>query len=253
MEEKEFELIPAIDILGGKCVRLTQGMYNKVEEYSQSPLEIAKKWVSLGAKRLHVIDLDGAKEGYPVNFKIIADVVSQTNVTIQVGGGIRTKGTIADYIACGVSYLIIGTKAFKDTVFRDEITEKHCDKVIISLDLKNNKIALSGWQEVQELNISKLSLNFRGIKQIIYTDITKDGTLSGPNLKTLKEIATRFNSKVFVSGGISKLEDILEILSIKKSTHPNISGVILGKSLYKGLIDLPSAIKAINNELKYLR
>lgn len=249
--EDNFELIPAIDILGGKCVRLTKGMYNKVEEYSKNPVEIAKKWLSFGAKRLHIIDLDGAKEGYPVNFKVIAKIASGTNAILQVGGGVRTHEVISNYLSCGINYLIIGTKAFEDKGFLTEVVGQYGDKIIVSLDIKRDKVALSGWQETLNVDLSKLSLEFKDIKQVIYTDTNRDGTLSGPNLESLEGIAALFKSKVFVSGGVSKVEDILEILKIKKSSHPNINGVILGKSLYEGTIDLANAIGITNKELRY--
>lgn len=244
MTKNCFEVIPAIDILDGKCVRLTQGKYNLAEEFSNSPEEIAKRWIDCGAKRLHVVDLNGAKEGYPVNYKTITNITKLSpNIKVQVGGGIRTKETIEEYFNNGISYVILGTKAFQDNNFLQEVLELHTEKIILGLDLKNGKVALAGWQETKEIDVEELSKQVKNIKQIIYTDISKDGTLSGPNLKSIKEVASSFKSEIIVSGGISSLEDIVSILNIRKEDHPNISGVILGKSLYKGHIDLSSAIE----------
>lgn len=243
MKKTSFEIIPAVDILGGKCVRLTMGEYDKVEEFSSNPNEIAKKWVDLGASRLHIVDLDGAKEGHPINFKVICSLAKSTGIKVQVGGGIRTLKTIKEYLNEGISYIILGTKALKDKVFLDEMLEKYNEKIIVGLDIKNKRLALSGWQETADLDINKLARYLGKAKQIIYTDVSKDGTLSGPNLKSIEEVAATFKSEIIVSGGMSTINDILSIIKIKKHKYPNISGVILGKSLYKGTIELSSAIE----------
>lgn len=245
-----FEIIPAIDILGGKCVRLTKGDFNKVEEFSQDPIEVAKKWIELGAKRLHVIDLDGAREGYPVNLNVITKITKGSSVKVQVGGGIRTYKAISDYLNNGASYVILGTKAFLDKLFLKETINLYQEKLILALDLKNNKIALSGWQETIELSISSLSKELTNVKQVIYTDILQDGTLRGPNLGSIEEVLNSFKSNIIISGGISTTNDILSIIRLKKEKYPNISGVILGKSLYKGTINLTSAIEATEKELR---
>lgn len=243
-----FEIIPAIDILDGKCVRLTQGEYNQVEEFSNDPLEVAKKWTELGADRLHVVDLNGAKDGYPVNLKIITKLVQSIKVKIQIGGGIRTIESMKNYLNEGVEYLILGTKAFQDNKFLKEALELFGEKIIVGLDLRNNKVAVSGWQETANVGIDELAVQMAGVKQIIYTDITKDGTLSGPNLHSVEQIASIFESNIIVSGGISSINDIVSLLNLKKTGLKNISGVILGKSLYKGTIDLTSAIQLAKKE-----
>ena len=248
---KRFEIIPAIDILDGNCVRLTQGQYNLVEEFSNNPEEIAKKWISLGAKRLHIVELNGAKEGYPVNYKVISNLVKSIkadNIELEVGGGIRTAESIKNYINEGVKYIVLGTKAFQDKDFLKQIVSKYKEKIIIGLDLKNKEIAVSGWYKTSNISLSTVASEMESIKQIIYTDISKDGTLSGPNLKSVEEIASLFNSNIIVSGGISKIEDIKSILDLKGAGYPNISGVILGKSLYKGTIDLSNAIDLANKQ-----
>ncbi len=246
MKETNFHIIPAIDILDGKCVRLTQGNYNKVEEFSSNPQEVAKKWIDCGATRLHIVDLNGAKEGYPVNFKVIANLIQNTKATIQVGGGLRTIDTIKNYLSEGASYVILGTQIFKDNNFFSKVLEFYPSEVIIGLDLKDSKIALSGWQEVVDIDAG-IKENINKTQQIIYTDVSKDGTLSGPNTESLKTVASSYKSNVIVSGGISSLNDINEILNIKKK-HLNISGVILGKSLYKGSLNLTDALNLVDKQ-----
>lgn len=250
MNNRQFDIIPAIDILDGKCVRLTQGKFNELEEFSKSPQDIAKKWIDCGAKRLHIVDLDGAKAGHPVNFNVICDIVSSPGIKTQVGGGIRSHEDIKDYLKEGVSYLILGTKAFKDKAFLKEVQKQHGEKIIIGIDLKDKKVALSGWEETTNISLNELANHIADTKQIIYTDITKDGTLSGPDLALLEEVASSIKSNIIVSGGISTQDQILEILNLKNQKHTNISGVILGKSLYKGTIDLTSAIDLVNKVLK---
>ena len=243
-----FEIIPAIDILGGKCVRLTKGDYGSVEEFSSNPEDVAKRWEELGAKRLHVVDLDGAKVGYPINQKVISKLAQNVNAKVQVGGGIRTLDAVKEYFNLGISYIVLGTKAIQDGQFLKDLQELYKEKVILGLDIKNNKVALSGWCETIDVDMKALSCNVGNIKEIIYTDVSKDGTLSGPNIESIKDIASSFKSNIIVSGGISSLEDIGEIVKLKKLGFPNISGVILGKSLYKGRINLSFAIDLVARE-----
>lgn len=250
MKNQSFDVIPAIDILGGKCVRLTQGDYNLVEEFSTNPEEVAKRWQELGAKRLHIVDLDGAKNGYPVNKKMICKIATKVKAKLQIGGGIRTIEAIKEYLDEGINYVILGTKAFQDKNFLNEVVGLYQEKIIIGLDLKNNRLALSGWQETSNIDLKDLPEYLKDIKQIIYTDISKDGTLSGPNIKQVEKIASIFKSNILISGGISSINDILEILKTKKDRHLNVSGVILGKSLYKGKIDLSSTITLVEKEIK---
>lgn len=240
--ENKFEIIPAIDILNGKCVRLTLGKYDSAEKYSEDPLEIAKKWESLGAKRIHIVDLDGAKLGKQINKDIILKISKSIEIETQVGGGIRTHEAIKEYLESGINYVIIGTKAFQDADFLNKALSNFKERIILGLDLKNNKVALSGWNETIDINLNKLLEN-SNIKQVIYTDISRDGTLNGPNLNSIKDIATKLASEVIVSGGVASLCDIESILKIKSDDACNITGVIIGKSLYKEKIDFSSALK----------
>lgn len=240
----EFEIIPAIDILDGKCVRLTQGYYNQAEEFSTDPVEVANKWIKCGAERLHLVDLNGAKEGHPVNFNVLSDIRKiSSHIKIQAGGGIRTEETIKKYLNEGINHVILGTKALQDAKFFKKVTDQYGEKIILGLDLKDGRAGVDGWQETIEINLNNLTGTANGISQIIYTDISKDGTLSGPNLRSLETIAGSTRSKIIASGGIADIQDIVAILKLKKEKCPNISGVILGKSLYKQKIDLREAIE----------
>jgi len=245
----DFELIPAIDILGGKCVRLTQGDYEKVENFSDNPIDVAKKWIDCGVNRLHLVDLDGAKDGFPVNKDVIIKISKSINAKVEVGGGIRTLESIKEYINEGISYIILGTKAFQDKSFLDNSINEFGSKIIVGLDLKNNKVALSGWKDDIAMDLNTLKEYLSGVSEVIYTDISKDGMLSGPNFKSVAEISNTLKSKIIVSGGIASIENISELISMKKKKHSNISGVILGKSLYKGTIELKSAVELVKKEL----
>lgn len=245
----DFELIPAIDILNGKCVRLTQGDYKKVENFSDNPIDVAKKWIDCGVRRLHLVDLDGAKDGFPVNKDVIIKISKSINAEIEVGGGIRTFESINEYINEGISYIILGTKAFQDKSFLDTAINKFGNRIIVGLDLKNNKVALSGWKEGIEMDLETLKDYLSAVKEVIYTDISKDGMLSGPNFKSVEVVSDTLKSKIIVSGGIADIKNILDLISLKRKKHSNISGVILGKSLYKGTIDLKSAVDQVKKEL----
>lgn len=244
---QKLEIIPAIDILDGKCVRLTQGNYNEVEKFFDNPVEIAKQWVSLGAQRLHIIDLNGAKQGTTINKEIILNIANEVNVDIQVGGGIRSIETIKQYLDNGIKYTILGTKAFEDKDFLKSAVEAFNERIILGLDLKNGQIALSGWSKTIETDFSKLANEISCVKEIILTDISKDGMLKGPNLDLTAEIAGVVTAKIIVSGGLSSLDDIEKIIEIQKE-YPNISGVILGKSIYKGTINIKEAFELVNQK-----
>ncbi len=246
---KDFELIPAIDILDGKCVRLTQGNYENVEKFSDNPLDIAKKWLDCGVSRLHLVDLNGAKEGKPVNKEVISSIVRNTKAKVQIGGGIRSLDNIKEYLGIGVSYTILGTRAFQDKGFLNSSIDLFADKIIVGLDLKDKKIALSGWLEASDLGLDELKDYLSKVKQIVFTDVSKDGMLNGPNLNSVKEIATLLKSEIIVSGGIASVQNLIDLINLKKNGYGNISGTILGKSLYKETINLKNAVQVVEKEL----
>lgn len=233
------KIFPAIDIIGGKVVRLKKGNYSEVEKYSVTPLEAAKKFYSQGAKNLHVVDLDGAKSGRADNAKTIEEIVYQCGMFVEVGGGIRTFDQIKRYLDCGIGRIILGTVAAKDFNFVVKAVEKFGAAVSVGVDAFNGKVAVSGWEEVTEIDSLDFckKLKSSGVEHIIYTDISKDGMLQGTNLEIYKVLCQTEYPQITASGGIS---DIKEIQTLN---NMGIYGAILGKSLYENKIDLEEAIR----------
>ena len=237
-------LFPAIDIRGGKCVRLLKGDFNQSKEYNKSPLEQAKAFISFGFKNLHIIDLDGALKGKSFIKNTISEISKLEGAKIQIGGGIRTLEQIKEFIDLGVDKVILGTKAIQDRSFLENACKKFSGKIALSVDVKKNLVALSGWtkqtnisaknfiNEVKDLNISR----------IIYTDIDKDGTKTGPNINETLLLSKLTKIPFIISGGVSSIKDIS---SIKEKKMENIKGVIIGKAIYDGNIDLKELSKMI--------
>ena len=240
------ELIPAIDLLGGKCVRLSQGDYNESIIYGDNPVEMALHWQSLGAKRLHVIDLDGAKSGLPTNHSIISDMATALSIPIEVGGGIRNIETIEKLFLSGVERCIIGTKAATDDAWAKEIFSEYGDRLVLGIDAKHGKVAVKGWLETTELTAVDLALNLKqyGAKRIIYTDISRDGMLAGPNIVDTVDLAQKSEMAIIASGGMSNINDIIAL----NSTNA-LEAVILGRALYTGDIDLAAALKVASENI----
>lgn len=234
-------IYPAIDIKDGNCVRLLQGRFSDLTVYGDNPTEMAKKWESLGGEYIHVVDLDGALKGQGVNAKVIKSICKHVNVPVQTGGGIRTMEDIENKLACGISRVIIGTKAVRDADFVKRAVDKYGDKIVIGIDAKNSMVAIEGWEEVSEfkaVDFAKKMENF-GVKTIVYTDIATDGTLQGPNLDAMAEMAKETNLDVIASGGVGSLEHI------KTLVPTGVEGVIVGRALYTGNVDLAEAIKTV--------
>ncbi len=232
--------IPAIDLKDGKCVRLRQGRMDEVTVYSDQPGQMAKKWESVGAELLHVVDLDGAFAGTLKNLKQIKDIVRSVKMPIEVGGGIRTMETIDSLVAAGVSRIILGTKAIDDPDFVKEAAAKHPGRIVVGIDAKNGKVAVRGWAEVTKMDALELAkkMSKYNIADIIYTDIKRDGMLTGPNLEAVKTMAMYACVPVIASGGVSNLKDIKDLCKIR-----GIKGVITGKALYDGTLSLREAIR----------
>ena len=230
-------ILPAIDIKGGKCVRLLKGNFDDITQYKKSPLEQASEFFSFGFKNIHIVDLDGALEGKLVNKNIIKEKIKKNDLKVQVGGGVRTLENIKEWVDIGVDKVIIGTAAIENFDFLKKACSKFNDKIALALDVRNGFIALSGWKK--QTNI--LALDFvkkienLGISRIIYTDIEKDGTKTGPNIQDTITFANRIKIPVIISGGVSKVSDIL---NIKNHNPKNIFGVIIGKAIYDGNINL---------------
>jgi len=237
-------IFPAIDIKDGKCVRLVKGDFNKMTSYQNSPFDQAKIYFQSGFRNIHIVDLDGALEGKLTNSSTVKEILKNLNLKIQIGGGIRTIEDIDNWIKSGVDKVILGTAAVENIDLLKAACEKFQNKIAVSLDVKNGFISLSGWKKqtnILAIDFVKKIENF-GVSRIIYTDINKDGTKKGPNLKDTVELSTKVKIPFIISGGISSIEDIKKIKSLNNS---NIEGVIVGKSIYDGDIKINELAKQI--------
>ena len=242
-------LIPAIDIKEGKCVRLRQGLMNDSTVFSDSPLAMADKWVKLGAKRIHLVDLDGAFAGKPANGDVINEIAEKyPNVPIQIGGGIRDEKTIQAYLDAGVEYVIIGTRAANEPEFIAEIAAQYGKNLIIGLDAKDGIVAVDGWAKLTEHNVVDLAKRFEndGVQAIIYTDIARDGMMQGVNLEATKQLAESVNMPIIAAGGVTNMSDLIELQKIESS---GISGVITGRAIYEGSLDFAEGQAYLDSKL----
>lgn len=237
-------LFPAIDIRGGKCVRLKQGDYAQETVYNDSPADMAKEWERQGAEYIHVVDLDGAKTGDSLNSKAIRQITKAVKIPIQVGGGVRTMETVDAHIANGVSRVIIGTAAIQDPTFVKEAVAKYGEKIAVSIDARNGFVATDGWTETSDVKAVKLLrwLEEIGVKTIVYTDIMKDGMLQGPNFDELYVVNNASDMDIIASGGVSTAEDI------GKLKQMDLYGAIIGKALYEENLTFKKALEAVRNE-----
>tara|TARA_Y100001934_G_scaffold231740_1_gene280063 strand:- start:435 stop:1178 length:744 start_codon:yes stop_codon:yes gene_type:complete len=242
-------LIPAIDIKSGRCVRLRQGDFSKETVFSNDPLAIAKKWIDQGAKRLHIVDLDGAVNGKPVNKNTITDIAKEfPDVSIQVGGGVRDEQTIESYLDIGVEFVIVGTRAVNEPQFVKNLCHKYKGHIMIGLDAKNGKIAIDGWSTFSKNDVVDFAKEFEdsGVVAIIYTDIARDGMLSGTNVEATAKLATAVSTPIIASGGIRDLEDIRNLLSVGESL---IAGAITGRAIYEGTLRFEEANKLVLSDV----
>ena len=235
------QIIPAIDLKDGKVVRLTKGDYEKVKVYSEDPVEMAKKWQSEGAGVLHVVDLDGALTGRPQNMDKITEMVEAVDIPIEVGGGLRSMNSISHAFDVGVARAVLGSKAVEDLDFITTAIKRYKEKIIVSVDTKDGFVMLQGWTKKSSMKGIDLAkrMEEEGASAVIYTDIAVDGTLRGPNFKRLDYFLSNVSIPVIVAGGISSLDDIKKLYTLGRK---NLSGVILGKALYEGTIELKEAI-----------
>lgn len=236
-------LIPAIDLKDGKCVRLRQGRMEEDTVFSEDPVAMAERWVNAGAKRLHLVDLDGAFAGIPKNAGIIHDIVeTYPDVPIQVGGGIRDEDTIQGYLDAGVKYVIIGTKAVSEPHFVSDICLEFPGHILIGLDAKNGKVAINGWSKLSNHDVIDLAKKFEedGVEAIIYTDISRDGMMSGINVEATARLAAAIRIPVIASGGIASLDDIRALGEV---AGEGIIGAVTGRALYEGTLDFAEAAK----------
>lgn len=233
-------LYPAIDLKDGKCVRLMQGNYNAVTVFGDNPSEMAKKWESLGGSYLHLVDLDGAKEGYSMNEEAIKSIVESVSIPVELGGGIRSLEQIEDKLKLGVSRVILGSAAVKNkALIQEAISKFGSDKIVVGVDAKDGKVAIEGWLEVTDLTAVAFCKELAkvGVETIIYTDIAKDGMMQGPNIQETKRLIEETGLDVVASGGVASLEDLKRVEAI------GAEGAIIGKALYIGDIDLEEATR----------
>ncbi len=234
-------IYPAIDIKQGKCVRLMQGRFSDVTVYSDSPVQMAKKWEQLGAEYIHLVDLDGALEGDMINSGIIKDIATTVKVPVQIGGGIRSIEAIDTMINNGVARVILGTSAVKNPELVKQAVHKYGDIIAVGIDAKDGLVAIEGWEKVSDFSAVSFGKKMQdiGVKTIIYTDISRDGMLQGPNIPAMKEMADSLTIDVIASGGVSNIDDI------KALKQSGVAGVIVGKALYTGNVDLAEALRIV--------
>jgi phosphoribosylformimino-5-aminoimidazole carboxamide ribotide isomerase len=241
----EFIIYPAIDIRGGKCVRLVRGDYNQETVFADSPVEMAQQWAQQGASWMHLVDLDGAKEGKPLNQGVILEIAQSVNIPLQVGGGIRTLEQVAAYLDHGVTRVILGTSAIKDQPFVEAALARYGGaRIAIGIDARDGFVATHGWLKTSEVKAETLAqeLAKKGAETFIYTDISRDGTLQGPNIAGIVELAKHADVSVIASGGVSQLNDLR---ALAQYASEGVIGAIVGKALYLDRIDLTQAVQEV--------
>jgi phosphoribosylformimino-5-aminoimidazole carboxamide ribotide isomerase len=241
------QIIPAIDLLDGHCVRLHQGDYDQVTRFSDDPVAQALAWQAQGAERLHLVDLDGARSGQPINDQAVKAITAALSIPVQLGGGVRSAQRAEELLACGLDRVILGTVAIEQPELVAELASRHPGRVVVGIDAKDGLVATRGWLETSSVRATDLARRFEasGVAAIVSTDIATDGTLAGPNLEALRAMAEASSIPVIASGGIGCLEHILSLLSIAPL---GVEGVIVGRALYDGTVDLAEAIAAVGPE-----
>jgi phosphoribosylformimino-5-aminoimidazole carboxamide ribotide isomerase len=242
-----FTIYPAIDMRGGKCVRLLQGDYNKETVYGDSPFEMAKLFAEQGAEWIHMVDLDGAKEGKRINDRFVLEVAKSLNVKVQIGGGIRTEEDVAYYLENGVDRVILGSAAISNPPFVKEMLAKYGSQIAIGIDAKDGFVATEGWLNTSTIKATELGKELAavGAETFIFTDIATDGMLSGPNVQAVAEMARVTGKNVIASGGVSSLEDLQRL---KKFAEAGVIGAIVGKALYTKQFTVAEALKEVTGE-----
>ncbi|MBV9797389.1 MAG: 1-(5-phosphoribosyl)-5-[(5-phosphoribosylamino)methylideneamino]imidazole-4-carboxamide isomerase [Solirubrobacterales bacterium] len=237
-------LVPAIDILGGKAVRLAQGDFDFQTIYDADPLEAARRWVQGGARALHVVDLDGARTGTPANLDHVARIVGDLDVAVQVGGGLRTMAAVRGAVDAGAVRVVLGTAAFRDVDFLDEAVAELGDRVVVSVDARDGLLAASGWTEQTDIPIESVfeRVGGRGVRRFVYSSIDRDGMLEGPDLDGVRRVAETVRGSFLYSGGVSSVDDLRALADLRQV---NLAGVIVGKALYEGRFTVAAAQHAL--------
>lgn len=243
---RPMQVIPAIDLLDGQCVRLHQGDYDQVTRFSDDPVAQALSWQRQGAERLHLVDLDGARSGQPLNDAVVKAITAALAIPVQLGGGVRTAERAEELLACGLERVILGTAALEQPELVEQLAARHPGRIVVGIDARDGKVATRGWLEASDLDATALArrLSALPIAAIISTDIATDGTLAGPNLVALRAMAEASAVPLIASGGIGCLEHLLSLLSLAPL---GVEGVIVGRALYDGRVDLGEAIQAIGD------
>jgi phosphoribosylformimino-5-aminoimidazole carboxamide ribotide isomerase len=236
---KTMQVIPAIDLRGGRCVRLKQGAYGRETVFGEDPAAMALHWESEGASRIHLVDLDGAKDGRAVNVEAVRAILKQVRVPCQLGGGVRNDATLASWFDAGVERVIVGTSALKDPDWFRAVVSRHPERVLLGLDAKDGQVATAGWLDVSSVDATALAEQFDDLPLagVVYTDIACDGMLEGPNLAATEALARRLKTPVIASGGVSSLEDVARLAALP------IAACIVGRALYEGRFRLNEARK----------
>lgn len=242
-----FTIYPAIDIRGGNCVRLVQGDYAAETVYDTDPVVVARRWEALGAKWLHVVDLDAARSGQLVNLSLIEKLVASVSIPVQVGGGVRDKERLHTVLTAGVARAVIGSAAVEDPIFVQEILASDPERIILGIDARDGWVATNGWLETSEVRMEKLAAELVswGAKNFIFTDIARDGTLTGPNIAAIRELAAVSGGQVIASGGVRSLHDLQKLAQYREE---GITGAIVGRALYTGDIDLRESLDFLGQE-----
>jgi phosphoribosylformimino-5-aminoimidazole carboxamide ribotide isomerase len=237
-------LYPAIDIYEGKAVRLVKGDFALKTVYEDSPLEAARAWVKAGARFLHIVDLDGAKSGSPKNLHHIEQIAAELHVPVQCGGGLRTLGAVKDALAAGAERAILGTAAYNNVDFLDDVLAQYRERIIVSVDTRGGNVSTSGWQETTEMSAESVieRLQNRGVRSFVYTNVDRDGMLEGPDLDEVRRIAAVVRGRFIYSGGIGKLADLEALAALRQV---NLGGVIVGKALYENKFTVPEGQAAL--------
>ncbi len=238
-------VLPAIDILDGKAVRLLRGDFAQRTEYDADPVDAARRWVEAGARALHVVDLDGARSGVPANLEHVRRIAAAVHVPVQVGGGLRDAEAVSDALQAGAARVVLGTAAMRDIDFLDEVIVQHRERLVVSIDARDGRLAASGWTEQTAIPVQSVieSLSRRGVHRFVYSDIQRDGTLSGPDLDEVTRIAGLVRGSFVYSGGIASVADLAALAGLRQV---NLTGVIVGKALYEGRFGVAEAQAALD-------
>lgn len=236
-------ILPAIDLRGGKCVRLRQGDYNRETVFGDDPVAVARRWVGEGARALHLVDLDGAREGRPVNGTVIRRIVESVDVPCQVGGGLRTEADIQATLEAGVARVVLGTRALQDPAWVRQMAQEYPKRIVLGLDARDGKVATHGWLNTSEASVLDVAREFANwpLYAIVYTDISRDGMLEGPNVDGIAELAAAVPVPVIASGGVTTVQNVRDLMGRK------LFGCIIGRALYEGQIDLMTVLEMVQS------